>query len=499
MMHYSLDARFENIVDHYWKNHPEGDLQKILRAYEFASMMHGGVYRGSGEPYINHAIRAARTVAEWGFGSNMICAALLHDVVEDCDVSLEEISDRFGPAVAQAVDTVTALSDRDFTDSGRHPTKVQMDTLSDARLQKKMDFRALFVKVADRIDNLNTLDGVPEAKRIPKALHTREILIPMVMLAGSYFCVDLLEELCFQIEHPDIYAEIENRCRIIRIANRNKCHESLDFFARIFDPAHNNAQEEMEVWHAHIRNFRISHRLPVSIFRQITSHADNIELDLKPLINKETLALYDLFLTVDDSLGQMGAPATTRDLFFQYFANVLSKEGFHVAGYSLTTHKDASYYILADSQDNLYRLFIKTEEEAKRYLYGNSMYKGSGLSITDVNEIEPRDTYNRKIKVFRRNGAAMMIDEHATALDMAFHVNPALGLHFHYALINSNATHLPPYTRLNDGDKVAIVTDESIEPAFSWFRCVKTSRATDLLVRYFEKIYNQEGTVRKGS
>ena len=169
-MSYEMKVDFNDIMNIYSKNHKMGSRQDLKRAYEYAAGKHAGVTRGTGEPYINHPLRVARLVTEWGFESDVIMAAMLHDVVEDCDTPLSEIENTFGSATANIVDVVTALSDKDFT--GHTLTKTQKDILSDARLQKKMNYKALYVKIADRIDNLNTLSGVKERKRIPKAEHT---------------------------------------------------------------------------------------------------------------------------------------------------------------------------------------------------------------------------------------------------------------------------------------------------------------------------------------
>ena len=115
----------------YSKNHKVGNKNGIKRAYHFAEEKHAGVTRGTGEPYINHALRTARSVAEWGAESDVIMAALLHDVIEDCGVTEDDIEKKFDSNVAEIVDTVTALSDKDFDSTSGTLTKTQKDLLSD--------------------------------------------------------------------------------------------------------------------------------------------------------------------------------------------------------------------------------------------------------------------------------------------------------------------------------------------------------------------------------
>ncbi len=125
--------------------------------------------------------------------------------------------------------------------------------------------------------------------------------------------------------------------------------------------------------------------------------------------------------------------------------------------------------------------------EYQRFTYGNIVDADSSLALADINEIEPRDTYNEKIKVFRRDGSAMLIDKGATVLDFAFYIHSDLGYHFDYAMVDESKTQLPAYTRLNDGDTITVVANADISPDITWFNYVKTSKAVHFLVRFFQK------------
>ena len=469
----------------YCKNHKVGNKHDIKKAYEYAAEKHSGMVRGTGEPYIFHPLRVAKLVTEWGFESNVIMAAMLHDVVEDCDTPLLEIERLFGTNVANIVDVVTALSDKDYTDHTL--TKTQRDLLSDVRLQKKMNDKALYVKIADRIDNLNTLSGVKESKRIPKAEHTREIIIPMARLENAYYFVDVLEELCFQTEHPKMHKEITKQYRLLCTANSKKCQESLDILSNVFDAHYNNEISELDRYHHYIVNFIYNHRSCISIFRQVSHYAENIKDDRHSLLSKEKIALYDLTLLVSNELSDDNSSIHPNDIFFQYFDKVLSHKGFYLIKYCFTTYRDTGYFLISDEMDNLYRLFVRTEKEYQRYIYGNIVDEDYSLSLTDINEIEPRDTYNEKIKVFRRDGSSMLIDKGATVLDFAFYIHSDLGYHFDYAMVDESKTQLPAYTRLNGGDTITIVANADIIPDITWFKYIKTSKAVHYLVKYMQE------------
>ena len=176
------------------------------------------------------------------------------------------------------------------------------------------------------------------------------------------------------------------------------------------------------------------------------------------------------------------------DVFFQYFDKALSSKGLYLLKYCFTSNKSTGYFLLSDEMDNLYRLFVRTELEYQRFLYGSIVDPDSNFFIDNVNEVEPRDTYNEKIRVFRRDGTAMDIDQGATVLDFAFYIHTDLGLHFDHAIIDESKTKLPLSTRLSEGDLVTIVTSDKVTPDITWFKHVNTSRAKHTLVKYFQKL-----------
>ena len=485
-MAYELKVEFSDIMSIYSKNHKVGNKNGIKRAYHFAEEKHAGVNRGSGEPYINHVLRAARSVAEWGAESDVIMAALLHDVVEDCDVTLEDIEKQFDSSVADIVDAVTALSDKDFDAANHALTKAQKDMLSDAKLQRKMNSKALLVKIADRIDNLNTLSGVKEEKRIPKAEHTKAIIIPMARLAKADHLADILEELCFKIEHPAMYDNIEREYSRLLEANSIACQQSLQTLEEIISP--NYSGTALSRYRRYIVDLIHSERSGISIYRQISRDAKNLKEDWSSLLTKYNIELYDVTLIVSDELGEEKSGLHPYDVFFHYFDRALSSKGFYLVKYCFTTNKDTGYFLLSDETDNLYRLFVRTELEYLRFLYGSIVDPDSNFAIHNVNEIEPQDTYNEKIKVFRRDGSAMDIDKGATVLDFAFYVHTDLGLHFDYALVDESKSKLPKNTRLSEGDLITVVSNEKILPDITWFKHVNTSRAKHNLVKYFQKL-----------
>ena len=483
-MSYALTINLSDVMKAYSKNHKVGNKYGIKRAYEFAEKKHAGQTRGSGEPYIKHPLRVARLAAEWGSESDVIMAALLHDVAEDCGVPLSEIRELFGSNVEEIVDTVTALSDKEF--ANHTLTKAQKDLLSDAKLQSRMNSEALLVKIADRIDNLNTLSGVKPEKRVPKAEHTKEIIIPMARLAKADHLADVLEDLCFKIEHPKMYEDIEKQYRQLLKDNSKTCQETLNTLEETVSSGYSS--RALGKYRRYITGFVHSERPCISIYRQISREALNLKEDLPDLLTKYKIELYDLTFIVSDEIDDEKPGMHPYDVFFQYFDKALSSKGLYLLKYCFTSNKSTGYFLLSDEMDNMYRLFVRTELEYQRFLYGSIVDPDSNFSIDNVNEVEPRDTYNEKIRVFRRDGTALDIDQGATVLDFAFYIHTDLGLHFDHAIIDESKTKLPLNTRLSEGDLVTIVTNDKVSPDITWFKHVNTSRAKHTLVKYFQKL-----------
>ena len=385
-------------------------------------------------------------------------AALLHDVAEDCGVPLSEIRELFGSNVEKIVDTVTALSDKEF--ANHTLTKVQKELLSDAKLQSSMN--------------------------VPKAEHTKEIIIPMARLAKADHLADVLEDLCFKIEHPKMYEDIEKQYRQLLKDNSMTCQETLNTLEETVSSGYSS--RALGKYRRYITGFVHSERPCISIYRQISREALNLKEDLPDLLTKYKIELYDLTFIVSDEIDDEKPGMHPYDVFFQCFDKALSSKGLYLLKYCFTSNKSTGYFLLSDEMDNRYRLFVRTELEYQRFLYGSIVDPDSNFSIDNVNEVEPRDTYNEKIRVFRRDGTAMDIDQGATVLDFAFYIHTDLGLHFDHAIIDESKTKLPLSTRLSEGDLVTIVTNDKVSPDITWFKHVNTSRAKHTLVKYFQKL-----------
>ena len=204
----AINAAFQDILDIYLASQHRKKVELITKAFNFARQAHKGVRRHSGEPYIMHPLAVARIVcAEIGLGSTSICAALLHDVVEDTDYTVEDIRNLFGEKIAMIVDGLTKISGGVF---GMQASE-QAENFKKLLLTMSEDIRVILIKIADRLHNMRTLEFMPVNKQYKIAGETLYIYAPIAYRLGLSKIKTELENLSFRYEHPEEYAKIEKK------------------------------------------------------------------------------------------------------------------------------------------------------------------------------------------------------------------------------------------------------------------------------------------------
>ena len=203
-----INQAFQELLNDYLHTKHRKRVEIITKAFNFANQAHKGIKRRSGEPYIMHPIAVAQIVCnEIGLGSTSICAALLHDVVEDTDYTVEDIENIFGPKIAQIVDGLTKISGGIFGDRA----SAQAENFKKLLLTMSNDIRVILIKIADRLHNMRTLGSMLPNKQYKIAGETLYIYAPLANRLGLYKIKTELENLSFKYEHPEEYAEIEEK------------------------------------------------------------------------------------------------------------------------------------------------------------------------------------------------------------------------------------------------------------------------------------------------
>ena len=203
-----INEAFQTLLDSYLASRHRKKVDLITKAFNFARQAHKGVRRLSGEPYIMHPIAVAQIVCqEVGLGSTSICSALLHDVVEDTDYTVEDIENLFGSKIAQIVDGLTKISGGIFGEQA----SAQAENFKKLLLTMSDDIRVILIKICDRLHNMRTLESQPANKQYKIAGETLYIYAPLANRLGLYKVKSELENLSFRFEHPDEFASIDKK------------------------------------------------------------------------------------------------------------------------------------------------------------------------------------------------------------------------------------------------------------------------------------------------
>ncbi len=205
-----IQREYSLLIQDYLNSNHRRKVEKIDKAFHLAKDAHAGAKRRSGEPYILHPIAVARIVCqEIGLGSTSICCALLHDVVEDTEYTVEDMRDMFGDKVAQIVDGLTKISGEVFSNSS-----AQAENFRKLILTMNDDIRVILIKIADRLHNMRTLDSMLPAKQMKIAGETQYVYAPLAHRLGLFAIKSELEDLSFKYEHPQEYEAIKEKIRI---------------------------------------------------------------------------------------------------------------------------------------------------------------------------------------------------------------------------------------------------------------------------------------------
>lgn len=478
-----INRFFKSVVNE-MKKHGLPDVGLLKKAFNLALDKHGDTRRKTGEPYILHPLHVAKILADCGHESDMVASAILHDLIEDCGVSKNDLEKIFGITIADIVDTVTKVDAMLAPDETM--SKLDLDDLSDVKFLTECARvrKAVYVKCADRIHNLSTISVFPEYKQKEKAYKTRNIIIPAAKKLHIHNFVGILETLCLKIEDPHKYHDICDTYE--RILNENR-----DTF---FGPAglvHETKRMIMEdrFLGGQVTDVIFSKRTADSISSNLSEKMHNIH-DIKTLFTKYTIPLFDVFFIVSDFY-----PEKPEDVFFALYDKL------HNSLYRFTVtryHQDdyESYYLLRDRFGNMYRLFIQSEKEHLEFTHGllvSATINDSHAGIINIGDPEGHE--EKMITVFKKDQAPMLIPSGSTVLDFAFLIDPNIGICAKYAHLNGSKARTPIYTRLKAGDWVEVVSDhnkydqlnDSPHATVRWFEYLHSREAIKSLSRWLEK------------
>ena len=474
-----VNKAFKHLLETYMASPHRKKEEIITKAFNFAREAHKGVRRLSGEPYIMHPIAVAQIACEeMGLGSTSICAALLHDVVEDTDYTVEDIENIFGSKIAQIVDGLTKISGGIFGDRA----SAQAENFKKLLLTMSDDIRVILIKICDRLHNMRTLESQAPNKQYKIAGETLYIYAPLANRLGLNKIKTELENLSFKFEHPEEYASIETK-----LASTQEQREIL--FQQFTDPIR-QALDQMGI------QYEIKARIksPYSIWNKMQSKHVAFEeiydiLAVRIIFtpkNKEEEINESFNIYVKISQLYKSHPDRLRDWLNHPKAN--GYQALHV-----TLMSKQGRWIEVQIRSN------RMDEIAEQGFAAHWKYK-EGEEITEdegelndwlrtIKEIldDPQpdamdfldaiklNLFASEIFVFTPKGEIKMLPAGCTALDFAFQLHTFLGSHCIGAKVNHRL--VPLSHRLQSGDQVEILTSKSQHVDPSWINFVSTAKA----------------------
>ncbi|ODT55855.1 MAG: GTP pyrophosphokinase [Paludibacter sp. 47-17] len=482
-----IQQEFDALLNDYLNSPHRKKVELITKAFNFAKAAHKGIRRRSGEPYIMHPLAVARIVSsEIGMGSTSICSALLHDVVEDTDYTVEDIANLFGPKIAQIVEGLTKISGGVFAEHA----SAQAENFRKLVLTMSEDIRVILIKIADRLHNMRTLGSMPPAKQYKITGETQYIYAPLAHRLGLFRIKNELENLSFKYEHPETFARIEKQ-----LADNEQ--ERTRFYDEFTKPISNRLTEQgWKFW------YKARVKTVYSIWKKMTTRNISFEevFDIMALriifTPREGLTEKEQCWIVYSAITAIYKPHPDRIRDWVSNPKANGYEALHV-----TVMAPGGRWV---------EIQIRTErmnDIAEKGLAAHWKYKsGEGeneseldkwmktikelLENPEPNAIDFIDTFKlnlfaSEIFVFTPKGEIKTIPQGSTALDFAYAIHSDLGEHCIGAKVNHKL--VPLSHTLQSGDQVEILTSKKQQPQPEWIEYVTTARAKARLRVYFKR------------
>ncbi len=484
----AVDLRFVELMDKVRRNRPGDDLGLLRRAYDFAAEQHKSQLRLSGEPYLSHPVEVAHILADMKLDVTSLCAALLHDVVEDTKMPIERIAEQFGPDVARLVEGVTKISRLDLL----APEARQAENVRKMLLAMVNDVRVVMVKLADRLHNMRTLEYLDSERQQRIARETLDIYAPVANRLGMGLIRGELEDMAFRYLEPEAYFELQKK-----VASKQK----------VFD-------KFLEEVQSTIRERMIESGIPAEVQGRVKRL---YSLHLKIQKQQRMLdQIYDLLAvrvitdTVKNCYAALGVihqiwrPVPGR--FKDYIA--MPRPNLYQSLHTAVIHAGQPFEVQIRTQE-MHR--IAEQGVAAHWKYKDG---GGAASSSDDQRIvwmrqliewvqemqEPSeflstlrvDLYPEEVYTFTPKGRVVVLPRGATPVDFAYAVHTEVGHQCAGAKVNGEM--VPLRHVLANGDVVEIVTQKDHRPSRDWLSLVHTSRARTKIRQWIHLHEREEAT-----
>jgi GTP diphosphokinase / guanosine-3',5'-bis(diphosphate) 3'-diphosphatase len=475
------------------------DRQLICKAFNFAYDLHDGQRRKSGEPYIAHPIAVAGLLRDLGGSAPMIAAGFLHDVVEDTDVTLEQLEANFGTEVRLLVEGVTKLSNFNFSSK----TERQAENFRRMFMAMAKDIRVIVVKLADRLHNMRTLEHLKEEKQRRIAQETRDVFAPLANRLGIWRFKWELEDLSFKYLEPDEYRRIQS----FVAEKRNIREEQLEQAKQIL-------RDRLEPMH--LKSLEISGR-PKHLFsiyqkmqRQRKEFKEIFDVAALRVIVKTNDECYRALAVVHDCFRPipgrfkdyigMSKPNGYQSLHTSVMGlggrplevQIRTEDMHHVAEYGIAAHwkyKETGHSITSqwspeDEKFTWLRQLLDWQSDLQ------SDQKDAQEYLDDLRA----NLFDREVYVFTPTGDLISLSQGATPVDFAYRIHSEVGNHCAGARVNGRMVTLD--TVLQNGDTVEILTQKNAHPSLDWLNFVMTASARNRIRQWYKRSRRDENVLR---
>lgn len=488
--YYTIDMLIQKILD----DEKQYDLSKIISAYEFAAKAHANQFRSSGEPYITHPLAVSFILLELGMDTDTICAAMLHDVVEDTDVTLEEVKKRFGQDVAMLVDGVTKL--------GKIPLftkeEQQAENVRKILLAMSQDIRVIIIKLCDRLHNMRTLHYRPAHKQRNTALETMNIYAPIAHRLGMRTIKDEIEDLAFRYLDPYAYGEIEQMLRI-RSDEREAFIQSIkEQITERFRDAHFSNMPQIDGRVKSVYGiYKKAFLQGKSIDQIYDKYAVRIIVDTVNECYNALGLIHDMFTPIPNRFKDYIATPKS-NMYQSLHTTVIGKEGlpFEVQIRTWEMHHTAEYGIAAHWK---YKEGISGKDKLEGRLAWIRQIIEAQQEADDVEEIvrtiksdlAPEETF-----AFTPKGDMITLPSGANIIDFAYAIHTEVGNKMKGAKVDGKLVSLD--YQLSTGEIVEILTSKDPDhgPNRAWLDICKTNEAKSKIRSWFKKERREENIIK---
>ena len=476
-----LDEKFANLLKEVHANRPADDLEVIKRAWEFCLKHHEGQKRASGEPYVVHPLEVALVLAELKMDSTAIAAGLLHDAVEDTDVTSDEIAERFGDQVAHIVEGVTKLDKIKFANREDQ----QAENIRKMLLAMVSDVRVVIIKLADRLHNMRTLEHLKSEKRTKIAKETLDIFAPLAHRLGMGKLRGELEDLAFRYTDPIAYEKVSNEVDALR-------GEGEVFLEGI-----------VKTLETKLREHRIDGRVEWRIKRLYSIYQKLADQQIPADQVFDLLAVRVIVKTEGDCYAVLGllhsmwrpVPGRIKDFIamprpnrYQSLHTTLIAPGGHQFEVQIRTedmHRIAEEGIAAHWKYKAGEVVSAKDEERLAWVRQLMEWQ---REMTDPNEFMSTlkmDMYPEEVYTFTPKGKVVVLPKDSSPIDFAYAIHTEVGNTTVGAKVNGRI--VPLRTKLKNGDIVEITTQTGHAPSRDWLSFTKSSRARNKIKHWINE------------